>query len=41
MVTALQLRQLAVGSVVRVAQARDVKAILNLGGIKSLERDRQ
>lgn len=40
-VTVLQLRQLVIGSVVRDAQGRDVKANLNLGDIKCLERDRQ
>lgn len=40
-IAVLQLRQLAIGSVVRDAQGRDVKANLNLGGMKCLERDRQ
>lgn len=40
-ITVLQLRQLAIGSVGRDAQGRDVKANLNLGGMKCLERNRQ
>lgn len=40
-ITVLQLPQLAIGSAGRDAQGGDVKANLNPGGMKCLERDRQ